>query len=68
MIKVTLDYDQATKMLYQNGVYVGTSVATTISESSETAQHKLSIAEVIKLKDAGFTADEIVIMSKEKVL
>lgn len=66
-MKVLLDYDASTKMLYQNGVYVSTSVCS-VNLVDFNEANDISIAEVIKLKDAGFTTGEIVILAKEKVI
>ena len=65
MKQVLLNYDQATGMIYDGSVFLVTKLGLTPFEPVE---NKLSIAELIKLKDAGFTADEIVILSKEGVV
>ena len=65
MIKVLLDYDPTTGMIYHNGAFLITRMG--IPEHVET-KAKLSIAEIIKLKEAGFTADEVVILAKEGVV
>ncbi len=64
MKKVTLNYDEATGQLIDAlginvGVYMGI-------KSVET--DALGVSSVIKLKDAGFDADEIVKMYKEGLL
>lgn len=65
MKKVLLDYDPNTGMIYHAGTFLITKLG--LSEHVED-NRKLSIAEVIKLKDAGFTADEIVILGREGVV
>jgi hypothetical protein len=65
MVKVLLDYDHTTGMIYHAGAFLITKMG--LVEHVETTR-KLSIAEVIKLKDAGFTADEIVILGREGVV
>lgn len=64
--KVTLEVDDSTGMIYdETGIYIGTKLGVRGFEPEVT---RLSIAEIIKLKDAGFSADEIVILNKEGVV
>lgn len=65
MVKVLLDYEPSSGMVYHGGVFLIAKMG--LPEHVE-ATRKLSIAEVIKLKDAGFTADEIVILGREGVV
>lgn len=53
-------------MIYdETGIYIGTKLGV---RGFEPEVKRLSIAEIIKLKDAGFSADEIVILNKEGVV
>lgn len=65
MVKVLLDYEPNTGMVYHAGAFLITKLG--LPEHVEETR-KLTIAEVIKLKDVGFTADEIVILAREGVV
>ena len=63
--KILLEVDEITGMVYDDAnCYIGTKVGIRGFEI-EARKTKLSIVEVVKLKDAGLSADEIVILSKE---
>lgn len=63
---VTLRLDEASNSVYDaNNFYVGCLVGI---KSFENESAKRPISELIKLKEAGFTADEIVEMAKEGVI
>ena len=64
--KVTLEVEDSSGMIYdETGMYIGTKLGV---RGFEPEVKRLSIAEIIKLKDAGFLADEIVILNKEGVI
>lgn len=66
MKHVTLRLDEVTGMLYDaNNAYVATNMSL---KSFEPEENKRSIHDLIKLKDSGFTADELITMTKEGVI
>lgn len=63
---VTLRLDESNNRVYDaNNTYVGCIVDI---KSFENESAKRPISELIKLKEAGFTADEIVELAKEGVI
>lgn len=64
MRKITLNYDEATGMIYDA---TGTNVGTW-QGLKEVDSDGLTVQKVIELKEAGFTSDEIIALTKERVL
>lgn len=61
MKRILVDYDEATGMIYDitNKGYMGTITASYIIDAYKEKQASRNTAEVIALKEAGFTLDEI---------
>lgn len=74
MVKIEVNYDVGTGQLFSNenyilGTYFGLDVAAHTPPSVELmASPTSSVSEIIKLKDAGFTADEIISMKSRDVV
>lgn len=66
MSKVLLNYDQSTGQLSKDdGLFVASYIGLTPYDGS---LDKPKIDDLVKLKEAGFTAEEIVMMVKKEVL
>ena len=66
MKKVLLDYDDSSN-LYQNGMLVTNFVGLEEYTEPETASFT-PVDDIVKLKEAGFDADEIIEMKKRDVI
>ena len=66
-MKVLLEYDEKTGNMSQNGIYIGAWVG--LVEQKEPEDSKSSnIDSMVKLKNSGFTAKEVIEISKAGLL
>jgi len=75
MVKVELNYDPVNgNITDQNGLYIGCCVGLDVASYQSPATVELkadaqsSVSDLIKLKDAGFTADEIMALRSREVI